>query len=910
MIEIKGGGGLWNSIFGGDDGVSLRSKAILKVLFLLSEGEIPELGEGEDFRKYLYISNTAVMNPDGTENFRGVKVDFRRGTQFQNAIPGMSQGAAAPVTVGVKVSNSAGAVTRTINSPLAGQVRIALTTPGLSYTNDDGFVKNSEVRFKIYLSTNGSPFVEKVNDRFFGRTQGGYARDYTIDLTGVGPWQVRIERTSPDPALSDTKTQNELYWQAFTPIVEQKFRYPNSALLYIAFDSALFKSQPTVVVKAKGVISRIPNNYNPITRTYSGLWNGQFTRAWTNNPAWCLLELLTNTRFGLGSNIDIDKVDKWSLYQMAVYCDQKVDNGFGGLESRFTYNAYLNTKTDAFAAINAILGQIRGAAYYAGGQVFFSQDRPGILPVDIYTQSNTICEYDEDGVLTQPNFTYDYVSLKEKNARCHVFWYDPNEFDKKKTAYVDLFDIGYGDDFYRYGDEVKEVDLPGCTSEAEARRHGRWLLLTERLQSKTVTFATGEDGIIRFPGDLIRIVDTNEVGNRIGGKVVEATDTTVTLDADLNVGFVVSEISVLIAGSIITKQVSNIGATSLVLTVSTPFDTIPNRGDTWFVNIGIDPEVYKIISISNPSIGKYGMVGVLYKDKFAEIDKVESLTVEPPSNTKPEPLTNVVVTSVPSGYLIGWAAPISVGTTEYKLEYEELNSGYWQPIVTSPGATDARVVLPAGSYRFRVAATNIYGKTSEWAYSALNYSTSGSIFFLDEDGSLGLGSEIQLLPNVEYFLDTFCAKPAGNSSPGLPNPYADRRKISTPTGTPSKVFTSPSYLGDTRLLVAGSYRDIEMYNPITYIKLTAGTAILYSGVNFTGTPTSIVAGTYVNAGGQLPPRSVVVSGGGTLRLAQHQPSTNPVPYSTWRLTTDPLEAITASGDPLFANSSGSTSITL
>jgi predicted phage tail protein len=532
-------------------------------------------------------------------------------------------------------------------------------------------------------------------------------------------WQIRIARTTPDVPVGDTTEQNDLIWQTISPIVERRFRYPNSALLYIEFDSQLFKSQPSVTVKLRGSICRIPSNYDPVNRTYSGIWNGTFTRAWTNNPAWIILELLTNTRFGAGNNIDVDKVDKWSLYKIAQYCDGTVSNGLGGTEPRFTYNAYLNTKVDAFQQVSSILSQIRGLAYAAGGQILFSQDRPGTFPVDIYTDANTVCAYDDDGILTQPNFTYDYVSLREKHSKCHVYWYDQKDTGKKKPAYVDLFDVGYGADLRRYGDEVKEIDLPGCTSEAEARRHGRWLLLTERENSKTVTFATGDSATFRYPGDLISVLDSSETTVRSAGRIVQSTVNTVTLDSPVLHNAANPALLVLmVEGLQEIKNITNPTGTYSTLSVTPPFSTPPPAGTIWALNNQAGIETYKIVSISNPETGKYGIIGVLYSDKFNAIDSNETLTSVSDSRTPPESPAVVLITPFTGGYQVGWSRSNSLAVVQYGLEYQEISSGIWQPVPLSSGVTDVEVATVPGQYRFRVRAIDLYGKVSAWKTSS------------------------------------------------------------------------------------------------------------------------------------------------------------------------------------------------
>jgi predicted phage tail protein len=726
MIEIKGSGGL----FGGggqtssnsaqpDEQVGLRSRAIIKVLFLLSEGEIAGFPPGEDYRKSIYVNNTPIMNPDSTLNFQGVTVDYRPGTQFQSSIPAAAQGAASPENVGVKISNSGGPVTRTITNPNANSVKVTLTTPGLSRTDNNRIV-GSRVNFDFYLSTANGPFVYQFSDSFAGRSQGGYARDYKIGFANNGaPWQVRIVRTTPDVPIGDVNEQNDLYWQTITPIIERRFKHPNSALLYLEFDSKLFKSQPVVTMKLKGIICQIPSNYNPITRVNTGVWDGTFTRAWTNNPAWILMNMLTNPRYGAGNYITQENVDKWSLYAIAQYCDGLVNNGYGGTEPRFVYNNYINSKAEIFQAVNALLAQVRGLAYTAGGQILFSQDRPGTQPVDVYTDANTICEYSDDGVLTQPNFTYDYVSLKEKHSKCHVYWYDQKENGKKKPTYIDLFDIGYGSDMTRYGDEVKEVVLEGCTSEAEARRHGRWLLLTERENSKTVAFATGDDAIYRYPGDLILVADSSESVVRLAGRIVSSTTTSVTLDAPVTIGSAnQSSLVLMINGVRTVRTVTNAPGVHTTLLVLTPLPADIPVGTLWALNDPTTIETYKIISISNPEAGKYGIMGVLYSDKFDAIDSNETLVAVENFRQAPEPPEQLLVTAFIGGYQIGWSPSTSLAVTKYELEFQEVSAGTWQPSSLAEGVTDAQVLTAPGQYKFRVRAINLYGKVSSWQVSS------------------------------------------------------------------------------------------------------------------------------------------------------------------------------------------------
>jgi predicted phage tail protein len=721
QLIIKGAGGGGGGSGGNNDPVSMRSRAIFNAVFLLSEGEIAGFPSGQDPRKYIYVNEVPIVNPDGTENYRGVQVQWHGGTQFQGILFHTRQGTGAPIPVNVKISKSYGPIQRTITNAQATDLGVTLFTPQLQKIESNNDIKGSFVSFKIYLSANNGPFVEKVYDSFNGRTSGGYVRDYTFDLGGLAPpYKVKVERITDDVPVSNQQEMNDLYWQTYTTFVNKNFRYPNSALLYVRLDTAYFKGQPSITVKLLGMICAIPSNYNPTTRTYTGLWDGTFTRAYTDNPAWCVLELMTNKRFGSGNYIDIINVDKWSFYRIARYCDEQVDNGFGSTEPRFVYNEYLRDSVPALDRIKSILGQIRATAFYAGGLIMVSQDRPGLVSDDIFNESNTVCEY-QDGRLTKPSFSYDGVSLSEKHAKAHITWYDPNQFDKKQTAYADLFDIGFGDDFYRYGDEVKVVDLKGCSSEGEARRHGKWLLATERLESRTITFATGSQGLLRQPGSLIRVADSHRQKARVSGRIDSANASSVTLDAPVTLAAgKVYYLNTIVDKAEVSIRVTNPPGTHTTLTLS-GLASPPLPNTPWLLDGEVSSEIYRLVAVSDNNDGSYGIVGVLHvPTKFVLADSPGEIGTRatPLNPTPPAPPSNLTVSHIGNNYSIGWLASTTASVVSYELEYQEVSTNRWTPIPLSAGVTDADLVLAAGSYRFRVAAVSIRGINSQWLVSA------------------------------------------------------------------------------------------------------------------------------------------------------------------------------------------------
>ena len=889
---IGSGGGSPTSV-----DANLRSSSLINFLFLLSEGEIAGFPPGDNILKYIYANNTPVMNPNGSLNFLGVVADWRSGTQNQSIIPTTTPGTQTPFSVNQQVFHSFGPVVRSIANSLATAIRITLFCPSLQRSDKEGIIFFSKVEFKIFISSNGGTFILKVADSFEGRTAGGYARDYTIDVSSLAPpYTVKVERVSADIPPTNTLEQNSLFWQTYTTILQQQFTYPNSALLYVAVDTTYFNAQPTISVLSKGLICTIPSNYNPVTRTYTGIWDGTFTRAYSNNPAWCLLMLLTNPIYGTGQYILLAQIDKWSLYTIAQYCDEMVSDGLGGSEPRYSYNYYMTARVEAFTQINTVLSQIRGIAYYAGGQIYFAIDSPNQKPVALFNDTDTVREYDENGHLSQPPFTYDYVSLKQKNAIAHVNWYDQNQFGKKRVEYVDLHDIGYGNDFERYGAESIEVDLGGCTSQAEARRHGRWLLATGRLESKTIAFATGDEGRVRKPSDLIQVFDAHEQGARYGGRVVAATTTQIVLDADVTIAGGDTFI-VMVNGVELSALVSDPAGIHKQINLVTPLATVPTVGSVWGIIGAAQPEVYRIISVGNPSPGKYTIAAIASnRIKYALSDGTDSLSIVP-GQSLPNPPTNLVIQVVPGGYLIGWLASTSNNVVSYYLEYSGEGGNSWGQIATTPGATTASVTLPVGVYLFRVRARDVFGQFSTPLTSAPIYATSGIIAANSLTGTAILDRTVSLQVGTTYYIQTVCIGRPANSLDRT-SPYIDRRKITNAPGITNEITVSPDYRGLQTNINTRSTKLTLDYTP-TYLVVAGGDLTVTTGTSNFVVPIGSYPLTATQSTDLLAANAFTVAG--TAVLWQYPPAQNPILGSVWSISTQPLEqigAITANGGML------------
>lgn len=358
---------------------TLRSRAYARILDLVSEGEIEGLVDGA---KSIYLNGTPLQSADNTFNFENVTFETRAGTQAQTYIPG-TPGVESETSVNVEVKNSA-AVTRTISNSDVNAVRVTISLPSLFRQKDDGGTAGRAVDIAIDVQTGGGGFVTQITDTIEGKATSKYQRAYRVGLSGIGPWTVRVRRITAD--TTDLKIQDKTFWESFTEIIDAKLRYPNSALMAMRFDASAFSGVPTRAYDLKLKRVQVPSNYNAATRTYTGAWNGTFQTAWTDNPAWCFYDLVTNTRYGLGEFIDPAQVDKWALYAISQYCDELVDDGLGGTEPRFTCNLYLQSRAEAYKVVQDMASCFRSMVYWASGSLTLAQDAPSD-PVALFTQA-------------------------------------------------------------------------------------------------------------------------------------------------------------------------------------------------------------------------------------------------------------------------------------------------------------------------------------------------------------------------------------------------------------------------------------------------------------------------------------------------------------------------------------------
>jgi predicted phage tail protein len=675
---------------------TLQSRAYARTLDAVSEGEVVGLIDGA---KSIYLNGTQLQNDDGTFNFENVTFDSRPGSNSQTYIAGIP---AVESENGVNVEVSAdAAVTRTVSNTDVNAVRVTLSVQSLFKQSDDGKINGTSVDIAIDVQTDGGGYVERLTDTITGKAQSKYQRSYRVELTGSGPWDVRVRRITPDS--TDLKLQNKTYWDSYTEIIDAKLRYPNTALVSMRFDSENFNGVPTRAFDMQLLKVKVPVNYDPIARTYTGSWDGTFKTAWTDNPAWCFYDVVTNARYGIGGYIDPAQVDKWALYSISQYCDELVPDGFGGFEPRFTCNMYLQSRTEAFKVVQDLASCFRSMVYWASGSLTLSQDAPSD-PVALYTQANVL-----DGV-----FRYSGSSAKARHTVALVTWNDPADMYAQKVEYVEDQEA-----IARFGVVPTEVVAIGCTSRGQANRVGRWLLFSERYQSETVTFATGIEGAVARPGQVIKVADASRAGSRLGGRVHSATTTTVTLDASVNLGASTWTLYAMLPdGTVESRTVS--GAVGAAVSVTSAFTTAPQAGAQWILSTStVEAQTFRVLSVAEQENGVIEITALKHDpDKY---DAVETGLVlqtrditdlnEPPPPTSNGSLSEYIyatLTDVKVAATFTWDQVARA--TSYEVTYS-IDSG--NPVVVTTGTNAIELLdTPSGDYVVTVKAVSSLGVRS------------------------------------------------------------------------------------------------------------------------------------------------------------------------------------------------------
>ncbi|HHA1269937.1 TPA: host specificity protein J [Enterobacter mori] len=704
-IAIKGRkGGSSSSRTPTEQPDDLQSVAKAKILVALGEGEFA----GQLTAKDIYLDGTALENADGSQNFSGVTWEFRAGTQAQKYIQGIP-GTENEINVGTEVS-SATAWTRTFTNTQLSAVRLRLKWPSLFKQEDDGDLVGYSVNYAIDLQTDGGIWQTVLNTSVTGKTTSGYERSHRIDLPQAGStWTIRLRKITSD--ANSAKIGDTMMLQSFTEVIDAKLRYPNTALLYIEFDSSQFNgSIPQISCEPRGRVIRVPDTYDPETRTYSGTWTGTFKWAWTDNPAWIFYDLVVSDRFGLGDRLTTANIDKWTLYQVAQYCDQMVPDGKGGsgTEPRYTCNVYIQERNDAYTVLRDFAAIFRGMTYWGDDQIVALADMP--RDVDFtYTHANVI-----DG-----RFTYSSSTTKNRYTNALVSWSDPD------NAYSDAMEPVFEQALVaRYGFNQLEITAIGCTRQSEANRKGRWGILTNN-KDRVVTFNVGEDGNIPQPGYVIAVADRNLSGRDLGGRISAVNGRVLTLDRAPDASAADRMIVNLPSGVSQSRTIQSI--TGNKVTVTTAYNETPVAEAVWVIESDeLYAQQYRVITVTDNNDGTFTIVGANHDpDKFDRIDTgaiidQRPVSVIPPGNQSPP--ANIVISSfyVVQQNISVETMRVSWDQAQNAIAYEaqwRRNDGNWVNVPRSSTTSFDVPGIYAGRYLVRVRAINAAEISSGWGYS-------------------------------------------------------------------------------------------------------------------------------------------------------------------------------------------------
>ncbi|HCF9026459.1 TPA: DUF1983 domain-containing protein [Klebsiella pneumoniae] len=682
----------------------LQSVAKAKILLALGEGEFAGGLTGKD----IYLDGTPLENADGSQNFSGVSWEFRPGTQAQTYIQGIP-GTENEISVGSEVSSKT-AWTHTFTNTQLSAVRVRLKWPSLMKQEDDGDVVGNTVKYAIDLQTDGGAWQTVLETAVTGKTTSGYERSHRIDLPQAGStWTLRLRKISPD--ANSVKVGDVMTLQSYTEVIDAKLRYPNTALLYIEFDSSQFNgSIPQISCEPRGRVIRVPDNYNPETREYTGVWTGGFKWAWTDNPAWIYYDIVIADRFGLGNRLSSANISKWTLYQIAQYCDQLVPDGRGGdgMEPRYTCNVYVQERNDAYTVLRDFAAIFRGMTCWNGEQIVVQADMP--RDVDFtYTRAN---------IIGKPRYSSSSSQVRYTNAL--VSWSDPD------NAYADAMEPAFIPELVsRYSFNQLEMTAIGCTRQSEAHRKGLWGILTNN-KDRMVEIDVGLDGRIPQPGYIIALADELLAGRVNGGRISAVNGRVITLDRDVDAkpG---DRLQLNLPSGISQSRTIQAVNGRRQITVTTAYSETPERECVWAIESDdLFLQQYRVTGVKENSDATLTITGVAHDpDKFPRIDTgaiidQRPVSVLPAGNQSPP--DDIVITSrsvVNQGISVetmqvNWSA-VS-GAIAYEAQWRR-NDGNWINVPRSSTTSFEVSGIYAGRYLVRVRAINAAEISSGWAYS-------------------------------------------------------------------------------------------------------------------------------------------------------------------------------------------------
>lgn len=643
FIVGRGGGGKSGSS-GDSPKNSIRSNAIAEILELICEGPIKGLVNGP---RSIFLNETPLKSKKGTFNFKGVSWDFRRGGADNEDKPMKGNNRVEfPVDVSTECTKDGGDLIRTVTNPLIDSVRVVVRIPALYQVDQKkGKMKKTDLHYKFWTRrpAGSGPWNLVVDQNFTDeKTSSVYQKAHAFDLPdGTGDCEIRMERITDD--ADDEKLLNESWWDSYIEVIKGKFYYPHSSIMRLTMDAEKVGSSiPSRAVEVYGMIVRVPTNYDPDTRVYTGVWDGTFKNAWTDNPAWVFYDLITTRRYGMGEFVAENQVDKWSLYTVAKHCDELVDTGFKNdagnkiREPRYTFNGVLSNRDEAFNVLKQIAATWRGMVYWSLGQIFATLDKAAD-PVNIMTPANVI----------NGEFKYSGTSLKATHSVVLVTWNDPDDFYKPATEVVINEEL-----LKKYGWREKTLQLTGCTSRSMAHRYGRWILDTEQFETETVEYVAGLDNCNLRPGDIVGIADPMKAQIRAGGRLRAAADVQYALLDQPFVPIAGQSYKIMmtrpsgavstrpdgesitsVTGELVTKNVQSFGEEVFEGGVSKGFKrvnfagadldgSLPKKNSMFAITGDVQLRKYRVLSVREEAKHQFRVIGLFHDpNKFARVER-------------------------------------------------------------------------------------------------------------------------------------------------------------------------------------------------------------------------------------------------------------------------------------------------
>ena len=682
---------------------TLQANVRGRVLDLIAYGPIYGLVDG---LKSVYLDNTPVMNTDGTLNFSGIELVTREGYPDQEIIPGFRDIENA-IEVGAEVLYASPPI-RAIQNNDADAAIITVQLSSLVKQEENGDSVGAEVQVLIDVRNAGGAWVLAASNTISGKTTSAYPRSFRVPLSGSGPFDIRVRRGNPESTTA--KLVDKLSWTYITEVIDERLNYPNMALVGIAIDAKLFGNDlPPRSYDMKLSIVKVPSNYDPVTRVYTGLWDGTFKMAWTDNPAWCYYDLATHPVIGA----DIENTDKWVMYRIGQYCDELVPDGYGGMEPRFTCNTIFAEQEDAVTALNTFASGFRGMAYWGTDAMVAVADMP-TAPIKIATPSNVI-----DG-----DFDYVGTSLRERHSVCVVMWNDPKDSDK---AVPEIYEDP--DSIAEFGWVETRVTAVACNSRGQAHRLAKWILYSERMETQMLTYRAVTDQSDLRPGDVVEVADPFYQGARMGGRVLVPGQTSLQLDKVPDAVILASTgdwwISVALpSGQIARSQISSfVGNTVHLLT---PLPGLPLPAAVFGLSCTeLELPQYRVVS-NVESDGIWTITATEYDPtKYSRVEFDLNLPERPTSMLPSGPVATPMELSFQSytyiaggtqhqAVIISWTPPADVRVQNYVLDVQGPGDTAFRTIYNGPGVSFDMLDILGGEWMIRVRSVSTSGVPSAW----------------------------------------------------------------------------------------------------------------------------------------------------------------------------------------------------